>query len=123
MSIPTANDYSHAIEKFTMVLECLATHPGDARERVALAYSLCCHLRVEELPEKCRKDWEWIEKEVTKFGPLRNDKGDVLRDYKGDVCRGSVENTMKTVRKSTGAKIAKTFYALYWAVSKNKPYA
>jgi hypothetical protein len=112
---PHPNDYSHAVEKLTMVLECLATHPGDARERVASAYSMCSHLRSDELPEKCRKDWEWIKKEVTKFGPLT--------DYKGDVWRCSVENTMKTVRKSTGAKIAKKFYALYWTVSKNRPYA
>jgi hypothetical protein len=110
------NKYSHAVEKLTNVLECLATHPGDARERVASAYSLCAHLRVEELPEKCRKDWEWIMKEATKFGPLTD-------YYKGDVWRGSVENTMKTVRKSTGAKIAKKFYAIYWAVSENRPYA
>ena len=75
----------------------------------------CAHLRVEELPETNRKDWEWIKKEVTKFGPLT--------DYKGDIWRGSVENTMKTVRKSTASKIAKKFYQLYWAVSKNTPYA
>jgi hypothetical protein len=115
MSIPTANDYSHAIEKLTMVLECLATHPGDARQRVASAYSLSSHLRVEELPEKCQADWKWIKKEVTKFG--------TLTDYKGDVWKGSVENTMKTVRNSTGVKIAKRFYKLYWAVSKNTQYA
>lgn len=109
------NKYYHAVEKLTNVLECLATHPGDARERVGAAYWLCAHLRVEEFPEKNRKDWEWIMKEVTKFGPLT--------DYKGDVLRGSVENTMKSVRKSTASKIAKKFYEFYWAVSQNTQYA
>lgn len=108
------NKYSHAVEKLTIVLECLATHPGDARERVASAYSLCSHLRVDELPEKCRKDWEWITREITKRGPFR--------DSLGRVWKGSAENTMENVRKSTGAKIAKKFYALYWAVSENRPY-
>ena len=108
------NKHRHAVEKLTSVLERLATHPGDARQRVAAAYPLCAHLMAEEFPEKCRKDWEWIKKEVGKFGPLT--------DYKGDVWRGSVENTMKTVRKSTGAKIAKKLYELYWAVSENKRY-
>ena len=70
--------------------------------------------RVEELPEENRKDWEWIIKEVTKCGPLS--------DSEGNVWRGSVENTMKTVRNSTASKIAKKFYQLYWAVSENKPY-
>ena len=108
------SDYSHAVEMLTNVLKCLATHRGDVCERVAVAFKSCSHLMPEELPKSCRKDWEWIQKEATKFGPLT--------DYNDDVWRGSVENTMKKVRKSTGEKIAKRFYALYWAVSKNRPY-
>jgi hypothetical protein len=108
------NKYRHAVEKLTNVLECLATHPGDARERVALAYMSCAHLMAKELPEECRRDWEWIRKEVTKRGPLP--------DYNGEVWRGSVENTMSRARKSTAARIAKKFYELYWAVSENRPY-
>jgi hypothetical protein len=30
-------NYSHAVEKLTDVLKCLATHPGDVRQRVAAA--------------------------------------------------------------------------------------
>ena len=107
--------YSHAIEKLTNALECLATHPGDVRKRVASAYLLCAHLSLEELPEKCREDWKWIVKEITKRGAF------TLMD--GRVWRGAAENTMQQVRKSTGAKIAKRFYKLYWEVSKNEPYA
>jgi len=107
--------HDHAIEKLTNVLECLATHPGDARDRITSAYSLCAHLRVEELPEDCREEWKSIVKEITKRGPFR--------DSLGRVWRGSVENTMMGVRKATAAKIAKRFYALYWKVSENRPYA
>jgi hypothetical protein len=109
------NKHYHAVEKLTNVLECLATHPGDARQRVASAFSLCAHLRVEELPEECRKDWEWIMKEITKRGPFT--------DSIGRVCRGSAENTMMSVRKSTAARIAKRFYSIYWRVSDNTQYA
>jgi hypothetical protein len=109
------NIYCHAVEKLTDTLKCLATHPGDARERIAAAYFSFGHLRAEEFPEQCRKDWAWIKKESTKFDPLF--------DYKGDVWRSGVENTMKNVRKSTASKIAKKLYELYWAVSKNQQYA
>ena len=109
------NRYSHAVEKLTKALECLATHPGDVRERVASAYLSCAHLKPEELPEKCRRDWEWIVKEIGKRGPLT--------DHKGEIWRGSVDNTMRTARKSTGVKIAKMFYKLYWSVSENEQYA
>ena len=107
--------YDHAVEKLTDTLKCLATHPGDARERIAAAYFSFGHLQAEEFPEECRKDWAWIKKEITKFGPLT--------DYKGKVWRSSVENTMKTVRKATASKVAKKLYELYWAVSENKQYA
>jgi len=106
------NKYDHAVEKLTDTLKCLATHPGDARERIVAAYFSFGHLQAEEFPEEYRKDWVWIKKEITKFGPLT--------DYKGKVWRGSVENTMKTVRRATASKIVKKLYELYWAVSANK---
>jgi hypothetical protein len=109
------NKYCHAVEKLTDTLKCLATHPGDARERIAAAYFSFGHLQAEEFPKKYRKDWAWIEKEITKFGPFTV--------YKGKVWRNSVENTMKNVRKATASKVAKKLYELYWAVSANKQYA
>jgi hypothetical protein len=108
------NQYDHAVEKLTDTLKCLAIHPGDARERISAAYFSFGHLQANEFPEEHRKDWAWIKRETTKFGPLT--------DCRGKVWRGSVENTMKTVRKSTASKIAKKLYELYWAISDNKPY-
>ena len=106
--------YSYAVEKLTTTLECLATHPGDVRERLTSAFPTFCTLTKDDFPPEYQKKWEWVQKELTKFGPLR--------DCKGEVWRGSVENTMKRVRKKTGAKIAKTIYELYWAVSENQQY-
>ena len=52
--------------------------------------------------------------ELTKYGPLLN--------HKGEVRIGSVDNTMRKIRKATGSKIAKKIYELYWAVSENQLY-
>jgi hypothetical protein len=109
------NKYDHAVEKLTDTLKCLATHPGDARERIVAAYFSFGHLRAEEFPEECRKDWNWIKEEIIKFGPFT--------DSQGKVWRSSVENTMKTVRKATASKVAKKLYELYWVVSANRQYA
>jgi hypothetical protein len=109
------NKCDHAVEKLTDTLKCLATHPGDARERIVAAYCSFGHLRAEEFPEECRKDWNWIKEEITKFGPFT--------DSRGKVWRSSVENTMKTVRKATASKVAKKLYELYWVVSANRQYA
>jgi hypothetical protein len=108
--------YDHAIEKLTNAMEVLATHPGDVRERVGEAYLYtCAGLQARSFPEKLQKDWEWIEGQLTKYEPLL--------DHKGEVWRGSVEVTIKRIRKSTGVKIAKRFYYLYWELSANEPYA
>jgi hypothetical protein len=109
------NKYYHAVEKLTDTLKCLATHPGDARKRIAAAYCSFGYLHAEEFPEECRKDWAWIKKEITKFQPLT--------DYEGKVRQSSVENTMKNVRTATASKVAKKLYELYWVVSANKQYA
>lgn len=53
-------------------------------------------------------------KEMTKFGPMLDQNGGLLR--------GSVENTMRRIHKQTASKIIKVLYELYWAVSENEEY-
>lgn len=108
------NDQSYTVEKLTNVLHCLATHPGDVRQRLACACAGFHALKAEDFPLELQADCYWINKELTKFGPKRNDLG--------EVCLGSVDHTMKRIRKATGEKIAKKLYSLYWAVSENQPY-
>ena len=67
-----------------------------------------------DFPTEHRKDWRWVMYELTKSGPLF--------DVEGNIWRGSVENTMKSVRRSTGFKIAKKIHELYWSISKNRLY-
>lgn len=107
-------DYSYAIEKITNTLECLTTHPGNVRERIAAAFLLFHTVTVKHLPEKCGEDWRWVMSEIHKYEPGL--------DYKGDVTAGSVEYTMKQIRKVTAVRIAKKICKVYWAVSQNKKY-
>lgn len=106
--------YGYTVEKLTNTLECLAIHPGDVRERLTAAFLSFHTLRSNDFPPEYRKDWDWVLSELTKYGPLIN--------YKGEVWRGSVTNTMHHVHKSTASKIAKKIYELYWAVSENQQY-
>jgi len=106
--------YNYAAEKLTNMLEVLATHSGDVRERLAAAYWTFGRLKPEDLPEETRKDLDWIRKALAKRGPLI--------DITGKQVRGSIENTMRYTRKATAQKIAKKLYELYWSVSGNKRY-
>ena len=108
------NPHGYAVEKLMLTLECLATHPGDARQRVLAASFQFLRLREENFPEAHRSEWRWVVKQVTKCGPLL--------DHKGEPWRGSVENTMRRIRNSTASKIADKLYKLYWVVSENESY-
>ena len=108
------NPYAYTIEKLTTTLECLATNPGDARQRLTDTF-LCFHMLTEnDFPEELRKEWRQVIHEMNKFGPVMNIKGEIIRT--------SVENTMRRIRNATASKIAKRIYALYWAISTNVPY-
>ena len=108
------NRYHYTVEKLTGAIDCLATHPGDVRERLSCAYIGFHTLAESDFPPELQADWRWVMKELNKYGPRLN--------HKGEVWIGSVDNTMRKVRKATGSKIAKKIYALYWAVSENQPY-
>jgi hypothetical protein len=114
MGNPSSNSKSlYVARRLNNVLECLATEPGDIRERLATAYD--ADLRVlneSDIPSEHLGKWRWIMKELTKYGPLYN-----WNRTRIDV--GSVPNTLSRVRNATGTKIAKAIYELYWAVSEN----
>ena len=97
-------DRRYIVEKLTNVLEALATGPGDARSRLANAFS-ACHLEQEDFPSEHRKTWAGIKRDVTKFGPLT--------DTNGKMWRGSIENTLGGMRNTTASDIAKRLFDLY----------
>ena len=108
------NPYSYTVEKLTAALESLATHPGDARERLGSAFLIFHTLTEKDFPPEYQEKWKWVMDKITKSGPIL--------DYKGDVWRGSVENTMRRIKNKTASKILKVIYELYWVVSENKQY-
>lgn len=104
-----SSPYWYTVEKLGGAVRCLATHPGDARVRLSCAYVGFHTLTDKDFPSDLQADWRWVMKEITKFGPQRN--------HLGKVYIGSVDNTMRRIRKATGAKIATKIYELYWAIS------
>lgn len=108
------NPYHYTVEKLTNALEVLATHPGDARERVAEAYTVCFTLQEDDFPPEQVTKWRKLMGEFDRFPPITGPNGKVYR--------GSVEVWSRRVRKSTGAKMAKLLWELYWSVTRNTQY-
>ncbi|MDD5681159.1 MAG: hypothetical protein PHI59_07960 [Candidatus Omnitrophica bacterium] len=105
-------NYSYVREKLFDGVYLLAVGQKDVRRRLIRAYLACHTLRAKDFPEEFRKDWEWIEKQLTKYGPVLN--------HKGEVWIGSVENTMTIIKNKTGSKIAKKIFDLYCAMHKDR---
>lgn len=108
------NPYSYTVEKLTTAISILVSHPGDSRERLNDAFLSFHTLQERDFPPELQKKWVWVMKEMTKFNPIL--------DHKGEPLRGSVENTMRRIQKRTASKIIKVLYELYWAVSENEEY-
>lgn len=97
--------YSYAKGKLRSTIYSLAIGPEDIRKRLAQAYHGFFTLKKEDFPEKLQSDWEWIQKELTKFGPiLREDES---------VFKGSVEHTCSKIKNKTGVKIAQKLLDIY----------
>lgn len=78
-------------------ISILATGQGDVRSRLLVAYSSVLHkLRDDDFPEKYAQDWAWINQQMSKSGPLLDNQGEQIH--------GSIENTMKQIKNSTGAE-------------------
>ena len=98
------NQYLYAKEKLGQAVRCLSILPGDVRSRLRFAFLEFHILTEDNFPPELKKDWRWIKKQLTRFGPIYN--------HKGDVAVGSVNNTMGRIKNSTGVKIAKKIYDL-----------
>jgi hypothetical protein len=93
-------------------ISILATEQGDVRSRLLEAYSSVLHkLKDDDFPEKHVQDWVWINEQMSKSGPLLDNQGK-------QIC-GSIENTMKQIKNSTGAKIAEKIFDIGWSINTN----
>lgn len=82
------NPYHYTVEKPTNVIEVLATHPGDARERVACEFWSCHMLREDDFPKKHRRKWMRFRQEIGKYSPVALPEGVFLR-HGGHRCVGT----------------------------------
>jgi hypothetical protein len=90
------SSYVHG--KLRETIYSLAVGPGDIRKRLVQVYSGFFTLKKEQFPLEIQSDWEWIMKELKKYGPLLRDDGSIFR--------GSVEHTCSRIKNKTGVKIA-----------------
>jgi len=93
-------NHSYASQKLRETIFSLATGPGDIRKRLTQAYNGFFTLNSTDFPIELQSDWEWILRELKKYGPIIREDGSVFR--------GSVENTCNRIKNKTGVKIETT---------------
>lgn len=99
-------NHSYARQKLRETIYSLATGSGDIRKRLTQAYNgFLLRLENKDFPLELQSDWEWIQKELKKFGPIIREDGSVFR--------GAVENTCAKIKNSTGVKIAERMLKIY----------
>jgi len=103
--------HSYAHEKLFEALHALALGSGDIRSRLEIAFTSFYVLEKHHFPQKFQEDWEWIMKEMTKFGSVYRADG---REW-----RSPVQHTMKRIRNKTGVKIAEKIFELFWELDRN----
>jgi hypothetical protein len=95
----------YAYEKLLTALSSLATGPGDVRSSLYNAYLSFSTLKESNFPEHLREDFRWVLSQMTKFPPHYLPGGNMVR--------GSVEETMRRIKRSTGVAIAEHLLHLY----------
>ena len=98
--------------KLRETIYTLAVSPGDIRKRLAQVYPVFLfRLKKEDFPEKLQDDWEWIQKEIKRFGPIKREDGSTFI--------GSVDHTCRRIKNKTGVKIAEKLLAMYLYLEEN----
>lgn len=98
-------DSSYIQGKLRETIYSLAVGPEDIRKRLVQVYGGFCHLTKDQFPSEVQSDWEWILKELKKYGPLIREDGTIFKS--------SVEHTCIRIKKKTGVKIANRILAVY----------
>ena len=114
--------YSYALEKFNRAIYTLATGREDVRRRLLHVFrGELMMIRQEHLPERCRDDFQWIEKTITKFDESSKGQKEYFQTPNGrydHLIPGRIEATLRRIKNSTGEKIAEKIYGI-WSVLNN----
>lgn len=120
--------YIYAIGQFSEAVRILATGDGDVRSRLLHVWrGPLIVLRSEHLPEKLRKDFLWIDKQLHKFNEDKPIQHNILKMWEKTDPRfkknytqlypDPVEATLNRIKNGTGLKIAKRIYSVYSSLS------
>ena len=119
-----ALQYSYASEKFLNAVYFLVIGKGDVRSRLLSAWegSLWV-LTPEHLPEKLRKDFLWVTKQLHRYseswsGQLmelqQKEKSDpTFKEKFAYLYQDPVEATLQRIKNKTGSEIASRIFAIY----------
>lgn len=88
----------YAQEKLLVAIDYLAIGEGDVRQRLLAVFQDLCFLTEQDFPDHLHRDWLWVMEQMSRYGPLE--------DHNGKEWCGSLENTMRKIRRATGVKIA-----------------
>jgi len=102
---PTSLKYAYAHEKLSDAIRILATHPGNLRERLVVAFNPLSPISSKDFPPSLQKDWDALKSRSTKSGPII--------DNKGIVTVGSLYRTLGNARYITLTKIAEELFSLF----------
>jgi len=120
----TAMQYFYASEKFMSAVHILAMGRGDVRSRLLSAWNgPLWVLTPEHLPEKLRKDFLWIEKQLHRYaefwpGQLKDlqkkERADnTFKERFAHLYPDPVEATLRRIKNKTGSEIAVRIFSVY----------
>ena len=97
---PRAATNRRCREKFGEAVYKLAVGEGDVRDRLRRAYKALRALRAAEIPPSSQDDWQWVMKQLTRYGP------------DADGGRTAIDHTMGRIRNATGRRIAERIWLI-----------
>lgn len=122
--IVNALRYAYASEKFLSAVHILATGTGDVRSRLLSAWEgPLWVLTPDHLPEKLRKDFLWVKKQLHKYsedwlGQLadlqkREQTDSTFKEKFRHLYPDPVKATLSRINNKTGSEIAVRIFAIY----------
>jgi hypothetical protein len=111
--------YSYALEKFSRAVYSLATGEPEIRQRLLPIFQgdLLC-ISPEHLPPQLRNDYQWIEKQITKYDEKYPGYSKHFESSDGrydHLIPTKLEAMLHRIRRATGAKIARKLFHI-WSV-------
>ena len=111
LDIEVQMKYQYVKARIEEAVEELCIGCGDARSRVLNANEMMVSLFDMHFPDDLIADWKLIQKQMTKYGPKTNSKGDIIE--------GAVSHTMRKIQNKTASKIAQNIYNLHNNLQRN----